>query len=54
MSLIRDRKSNSSGAYERILGNKKLDSLISKIHATTISAGRELENLWMRKRNRKR
>ncbi|MGL5591132.1 MAG: hypothetical protein ACRDCF_00110 [Mycoplasmoidaceae bacterium] len=51
MSLIKDRKDNSSGAYERILGNKKLDNLISKIHATTISAGRELENLILSETN---
>lgn len=51
MSLIKDRKNNSSGAYERILGNKKLDILISKIHATTISAGSELEKLILSKTN---
>jgi hypothetical protein len=45
MSLIRNRKSNSSGAYKRILGNEKLDNLISKTHATTISAGSELEKI---------
>ena len=45
MSSIRKRKSNSTGAYKKILGNKQLDKLISKVHATTISALMHLEKL---------
>ncbi len=43
MSLIRDRKENATGSYERVLGIKELGSLISKVHAIVISNGTELE-----------
>ena len=46
MAKIRDRKTKDvSGAYSRVLGNEKLGMLISKVHATAISDGGELERI---------
>ena len=49
MALIKDTKgrkeTETSSAYERLFGNKKLGLLISKIHATTIREGTELERI---------
>jgi len=45
MALIKDRKDKSNGSYERIFNNKKLAQLITKIHATSIVNGNELEKL---------
>lgn len=46
MAKIRDREPKSvSGAYSRVLGNAKLGMLISKVHATVISDGGELERI---------
>ena len=46
---IKDRKQNENiSSYERIFDNKELGVLISKIHATSISNGTELERLILR------
>lgn len=46
MAKIRDGKEGrQDGAYYRIFGDKKLGALISRIHATSIRAGTELENI---------
>lgn len=47
MSLIRNAKGRNDGnsGYTRVLGNDELGSLISKIQATVISNGSELEKL---------
>jgi len=48
MVLIKDskgrKKEETASGYERLTGNKKLGSLISRYHATVIRAGNELEN----------
>ena len=46
MAKIRDREPKSvSGEYSRVFGNEKLGMLISKVHATSISDGGELERI---------
>ena len=46
MAKIRDSKlKESSGGYQRVLGVDALGSLISRIHATVISSGTELERM---------
>jgi hypothetical protein len=46
MALIEERKKGrEDGGYTRLFGLEKLGSLISKVHATSISAGTELERL---------
>jgi len=46
MALIEERDSGrEDGGYTRILGDKKLGALISQVHATSISAGTELERM---------
>lgn len=48
MARLRDatgRGKPEESGYTRILGNQDLGSLISRIHATTVSAGKELEKL---------
>ena len=46
MAKIRDRSTkNVSGAYSRVFGNEKLGMLMSKVHATSISDGGELERI---------
>jgi hypothetical protein len=49
MVLIRDskgrRKDETPSGYERLTGNKKLGQLLSRCHATVISAGNELERV---------
>lgn len=47
MSLIRNAKGRNDGnsGYTRVLGNDELGSLISKVQATVISNGSELERL---------
>ena len=52
-ALLRDakgrRKNQSVSGYTRILRDEDLGNLISKLHATVISAGKELENIiWER------
>ncbi|SRX59241.1 hypothetical protein [Mycoplasma mycoides] len=51
MALIEERKKEriTSGSYERVLGNKKLGSLISMVHSTSISNGNELEKIILNK-----
>jgi len=47
MALIKDskgrKKNETPSGYERLLGSKELGQLISKLHATVISTGNELE-----------
>ena len=45
MALIEDRKGRKDGGYSRLFGNEKLGWLLSRIHATVISSGTELERL---------
>ncbi len=45
MARIRNAKESHESGYERILGDKEISNLITKIHATMISAGSELERL---------
>ncbi len=46
MAKIRDRKTKDvSGAYKLVFGNAELGMLTSKVHATTISNGIELEKI---------
>ena len=46
MARIRNSKPKDSGdGYFRILGNKKLGELITKVQSTVISAGTELERI---------
>lgn len=46
MARLRNaRPKNSSGGYNRVFDNAKLGELASKIHSTSISAGRELEKI---------
>lgn len=51
MALIKDRKEkpNSSGTYDRIFNNRKLGKLITKIQATSIANGTELEAIILAK-----
>jgi hypothetical protein len=47
---IKDTKpGRRDGAYTRLLGNEQLGALISRIHATSISSGVELEKLILAK-----
>ncbi|MDN4065636.1 MULTISPECIES: type II restriction endonuclease [Ralstonia solanacearum species complex] len=39
------KKGRSDGGYTRVFGDEELGSLISQVHATSISAGTELEKL---------
>lgn len=45
MKIIDMKDGRSDGGYTRILGNPRLGSLVSRTHAASISAGRELERL---------
>lgn len=46
MAKIAERKTkHSTGGYERVFGNTQLGRLITKVHATSISNGNELEKL---------
>lgn len=46
MALIQKSKGRTSGGgYERLFGNPALGALLSRVHATVISSGNELENL---------
>lgn len=46
MALIQKSKGRTSGGgYERLFGNQALGALLSRVHATVISSGNELENL---------
>jgi hypothetical protein len=46
MALIEEqKKGREDGGFTRTLGDAKLGSLISQVHATSISAGTELEKL---------
>ncbi|MBY4717509.1 hypothetical protein [Ralstonia mannitolilytica] len=46
MALIsKMKKGRKDGGYTRLFGDDDLGSLISQVHATSISAGTELENL---------
>lgn len=46
MALIKERnKGRSDGGYTRLFGIENLGALISQVHATSISAGTELEKL---------
>lgn len=46
MALIsKMKKGRKDGGYTRLFGDDELGSLISQVHATSISAGTELENL---------
>lgn len=50
MALVsRAKDGRADGGYTRLLGNKELGSLISKIHATVISSGAELEKIILNK-----
>src|SRR3954447_23932968 len=47
---IKDTKpGRKDGAYTRLLGNEELGALISRVHATSISSGHELESLILSK-----
>ena len=47
---IKDTKpGRKDGAYTRLLGNEELGALISRVHATSISSGLELEKLILAK-----
>ncbi len=41
----RGRKNGESSNYSRLLGNPDLGKLISRVHASTITAGLELEKI---------
>lgn len=43
--ISKSKKGRSDGAYSRLFGQEELGALISRIHATSISAGTYLENL---------
>ena len=44
MALLQNAEpKNMSGSYERVFNNAELGALLSKVHSTTIAAGRELE-----------
>lgn len=43
--ISKSKEGRSDGAYSRLFGDDKLGALISRIHATSISAGTYLENL---------
>ena len=46
MALIFDRnKGRADGGYTRVFGDAQLGALISQVHATSISAGTELEKM---------
>lgn len=46
MALIEKSKGRTSGGgYERLFGNAALGALLSRVHATVISSGNELEGL---------
>jgi hypothetical protein len=47
MALIEKRKGrrDANSGYSRVFGNQQLGSLISRVHATSISAGNELEKI---------
>ncbi len=46
MAKISERQTkDSTGGYERVFGNKELGDLITKVHATSIANGNELEKL---------
>ena len=46
MALIQNaKKGREDGGYSRLFGNSDLGALVSKTHATSISAGTELEKL---------
>ena len=46
MAKIRDAKpKNSSGGYERLVGNQKLADLLQKAQSTIITNGTELEKI---------
>lgn len=50
MALVsRAKDGRADGGYTRLLGNKELGSLISKVHATVISSGTELEKIILNK-----
>ena len=42
--IEKSKEGRKDGAYSRLLGNSGLGALISRIHATSISAGSFLEN----------
>lgn len=48
MSKQKGRKDNNSG-FGRVFNNQELGALISKIHATVISNGSELERIIINK-----
>lgn len=43
--ISKSKKGRSDGAYSRLFGDDELGALISRVHATSISAGAYLENL---------
>jgi len=47
MALIEEREGrrDANSGYSRVFGNQQLGSLISRVHATSISAGNELEKI---------
>jgi hypothetical protein len=46
MALIKDSKSGrKDGGYSRIFGNEEIGALFSKVHATSIRMGNELEKI---------
>jgi hypothetical protein len=52
VALIKDSKNGrADGGYTRLLGNAKLGSLISKLHATVITNGTELEKIILQRVN---
>ena len=45
MALIENAKGRKDGGYVRLLGDKELGLLISRVHSAVISAGTELEKI---------
>ena len=43
--ISNSKPKESSGAYERIFGNKELGDLITRVHSTSITNGNELEKI---------
>jgi len=51
MKIKNTKPGRKDGGYTRVLGNEQLGALISRVHATSISSGHELEGLILEKSN---
>ena len=52
MSKVRNSQpKKSSGAYERVVGNKEMADIFTKVHSTAISNGSELERIIIKMSN---